>query len=538
MNLRDTNYNIHDLKDINFNWFLPDIQREFVWLKKPSDRRIENLFDSILKGYPIGNFLMWKIRKDEIENQSISIYKFIEEFNPNDPHNPPIEDIQEDIKNDEFSLVLDGQQRLTALYIGFVGKYYKKSKKKLLPTELYLNLAHSLNEQDPDDTYELEFLTTEEANRRDEGKVWFKIKDFLKAEADEEFVNKFPSQYHSMIYRLATKFLKRTFQTCVISNTNVDDALQLFVRLNSGGMLLKKTDLLMSFISARFQKLDIRQEINDLVDEWKTDGFPQLNSDKFLSTCMLMTGENAKFKVSDFKYDRVEAIEKNWNRIVSSVRDAIKLLKKFGYKDTNVAANIITSLALYIYKIGAIKSEDNAVVLKFIQHMQLSGFFRESTENQLNVVNRAMENIHSFKEVYDKLAEDLSISDTDIVSIVKSAEYSDPNAFALLQILFPDVDYSGGFGIDHIYPQKHFSKKTHTRGKVHKLFNLQILTTSENSAKNDIDPEEWIKGKSLEFRQKHFIPEETNLTWDEVSKFETERNNLLINKLQEVLAKN
>ena len=172
MNLRDTNYNIHDLKDINFNWFLPDIQREFVWLKKPSDRRIENLFDSILKGYPIGNFLMWKIRKDEIENQSISIYKFIEEFNPNDPHNPPIEDIQEDIKNDEFSLVLDGQQRLTALYIGFVGKYYKKSKKKLLPTELYLNLAHSLNEQDPDDTYELEFLTTEEANRRDEGKVW------------------------------------------------------------------------------------------------------------------------------------------------------------------------------------------------------------------------------------------------------------------------------------------------------------------------------------------------------------------------------
>ncbi len=38
--------------ELNVRYFLPDIQREYVWLKK-ADEKIEQLFDSILRGYPI-----------------------------------------------------------------------------------------------------------------------------------------------------------------------------------------------------------------------------------------------------------------------------------------------------------------------------------------------------------------------------------------------------------------------------------------------------------------------------------------------------
>jgi len=39
-------------------YILPAIQREFVW----SDEQIERLFDSLMRGYPIGSFLFWKIK--------------------------------------------------------------------------------------------------------------------------------------------------------------------------------------------------------------------------------------------------------------------------------------------------------------------------------------------------------------------------------------------------------------------------------------------------------------------------------------------
>ncbi|GHP23845.1 hypothetical protein VN1175_09390 [Helicobacter pylori] len=49
--------------ELNVVYFLPNIQREYVWLKKTDEKKIEQLFDSILRGYPIGSFLFWKLKK-------------------------------------------------------------------------------------------------------------------------------------------------------------------------------------------------------------------------------------------------------------------------------------------------------------------------------------------------------------------------------------------------------------------------------------------------------------------------------------------
>ena len=41
--------------------FLPAIQRKFVW----SEEQITKLFDSLMRGYPIGTFLFWQIDKEK-----------------------------------------------------------------------------------------------------------------------------------------------------------------------------------------------------------------------------------------------------------------------------------------------------------------------------------------------------------------------------------------------------------------------------------------------------------------------------------------
>ena len=95
-------------------YLLPAFQRDFVW----SAEQIEKLFDSLMKGYPISSMLFWKVKGGT--KTDFRFYKFLSAFIQyhricNDP-------IPTDNIND-FYAVLDGQQRLTSLYIGLCGSY-------------------------------------------------------------------------------------------------------------------------------------------------------------------------------------------------------------------------------------------------------------------------------------------------------------------------------------------------------------------------------------------------------------------------------
>lgn len=68
------------------------------WLKKADEKKIEQLFDSILRGYPIGSFLFWKLQKEDIaksdeqdENKlNFQLYQFITNYDERKPHNEKI----------------------------------------------------------------------------------------------------------------------------------------------------------------------------------------------------------------------------------------------------------------------------------------------------------------------------------------------------------------------------------------------------------------------------------------------------------------
>jgi Protein of unknown function DUF262 len=62
------------IDQINRSYFLPAIQRPYVW----QPNQIIALFDSLLKGYPISSFLFWEIRPER--RSDWEIYKFIENF--------------------------------------------------------------------------------------------------------------------------------------------------------------------------------------------------------------------------------------------------------------------------------------------------------------------------------------------------------------------------------------------------------------------------------------------------------------------------
>ncbi len=176
--------------ELNVRYFLPDIQREYVWLQKADEKKIEQLFDSILRGYPIGSFLFWKLQKEDIaksdeqdENKlNFQLYQFIKNYDERKPHNEKMR--IEEIRRDDLYIVLDGQQRLTSLYIGIKGTrtLRKKGARYDNPNayeekRLYLNLKHQPNMDNPEDNYEFEFHAKTPEN--DEEHFWFKVGDIL-----------------------------------------------------------------------------------------------------------------------------------------------------------------------------------------------------------------------------------------------------------------------------------------------------------------------------------------------------------------------
>ena len=146
------------IEKIETNKFLlPAIQREFVW----ESSKIEWLFDSIMRNYPISSFLFWEVKEDTAKNYKF--YKFISEFRERyNTHNKEISTngLQ------TFYAILDGQQRLTSLYIGLKGSYaYKEYRKKWEDTEwsiptryLYLNITQPLENEEDGRYYEFSFL--------------------------------------------------------------------------------------------------------------------------------------------------------------------------------------------------------------------------------------------------------------------------------------------------------------------------------------------------------------------------------------------
>ena len=177
---------------MNRQYFLPAIQREFIW--KPE--QIVQLFDSIMRGYPISSFLFWELKPENRDKWQV--YKFLENGHQGGAHNEPA--CTNGVAN--LSIVLDGQQRLTSLYIGLKGSYTIKKKYKRWDNpdawgrqRLYLDLlaAPRLDNDDSETGIYYAFKFMDDVPPPDVKHYWFqvgRILDFDERQKLREFLDK------------------------------------------------------------------------------------------------------------------------------------------------------------------------------------------------------------------------------------------------------------------------------------------------------------------------------------------------------------
>ncbi len=125
---------------------LPAIQRDFIW----EEEKAEKLFDSIMRKYPIGIALLWETYED------IQYRSFIRDFKAGQPHA-----YRDNTQRRRLKLVLDGQQRLQALYIGLFGSREGK--------RLFFDVLSGDSSDDvAEERFLFYFLTPEEAQEWNE----------------------------------------------------------------------------------------------------------------------------------------------------------------------------------------------------------------------------------------------------------------------------------------------------------------------------------------------------------------------------------
>lgn len=171
--------------------FYPTYRESMCGCKRAMKEKLKNYSIRfsvvILSVHSYSGNLKTDIGSDDLNFQ---IYKFIEEYGAGANHNI-VKDIR-NINSNDLYLVLDGQQRLTSLYIGLRGsRMVKKARRDEYEKQLlYLNLGYKPKDEDAEDSYQFEFMNPNNVPANDENNYWFAVGDILKLESVIKFSRK------------------------------------------------------------------------------------------------------------------------------------------------------------------------------------------------------------------------------------------------------------------------------------------------------------------------------------------------------------
>ncbi|MDE3105446.1 MAG: DUF262 domain-containing protein [Acidobacteriota bacterium] len=563
------------------DYLLPAIQREFVWT---ADKTV-TLFDSLMRGYPVGSFLFWRVDKDRSQD-----YKFFEFMQSLDAqHNKRLKPYDIPIPR-ELTVVLDGQQRLTSLAIGILGYRADRIKGKWVNNpnaypkkRLYLNLADKYSGQEElDREYDFRFLTDEEAVVSAAGEHWFPLRKVLEfrdgADVNTEKLMEYVTSHKlngwggGALAKLCNVLLKNpVIHYFREDEQSLDRVLNVFVRLNSGGIPLSYSDLLLSIASAQWSS-DAREAIYGLLDDLNEfgDGF-EFDKDFVLKSALVLTDlRDIGFSVNNFGKKNTADIESGWETNVRlPLLLAAELAAALGYHSkTLTSANVLIPVAYYLRKLGSPTgfctapkyAEHRATIRKWLVVSLLKSVLSSKTDTVLAAVRTAIRD--SDEELFPLAAVEKALlghgvtmrfTDDELDALLTS-EYGKRNTFSVLAALYPSLNTQFKFHLDHVFPKSGFHKNrlkaagfgedaiVRMQELVNQVPNLQFLEGLANQTKLDTAFADWIAptlAKPTEwaqYRQLHGIPELPSYGLDQFEAFCNARRELLLLRLKESLA--
>ena len=540
-------------------FWLPNIQRPFVW----SEEQICRLFDSIMREYPISTLLVWKTR-EEVKHR-----KFIDNYH----RDVKLTDYRVPDNSRSKMMVLDGQQRLQSLFIGLKGSYSGR--------ELYFDVLSGGDMAAPEDI-RFHFAFKDKGNA---AWPWIRFKDivFLNNKLDlqiaQELAKLAPDALTAdeqitmqiNIGRVRQEFVNDdniTFQELDgIDNPDayrMDDIVEIFIRANSGGTKLGKSDLLFSLLTSSWDEAD--GEIEVLLEDLNQGGF-DFDRDFVLKCCLTVLNKGARYEVEKFRDGKTkDEIISQWQVIAEAIKDVRDFLVTKTYIRTDKALPSYLALIPLIYFRYHHPEKFKATpgLADYLLRSLITGVFGGSPDNLIDKLVRNIQEQDGFvlNEVFSVIrADGRSLEITP--EVIFNQFYGSRAIHLFFNLWYRDFNYSPALGangpqVDHIFPQSLLKsvkdinpdsgKRNILRYRAEhrdQIANCMLLTADENgfNGKCAIPPSEWFSRSRFEtdaqhaqYLEMHLIPKDPQLwTLDNYEAFIEARKKLIQEKFSYML---
>ena len=552
---------------------IPDFQRKYVWTI--SD--IEELFESILAGYPIGTFIFWKVNDKQLNNEQPELYKFLKTVRrrTTNMHKPINEEGENDpvnyrIAEGDYYVVLDGQQRLTSLYIAMYGSYNLLPKggrannnKAWIEKRLYYDFDYD-SCIDPDDRGKrFRFLSDEEASECN----CFPVKDIITYTDSYALSDDIKAKYNvdgkkrrdigKLFDAICNAQIKLVHYYEIPNDCKYDDALDIFVKVNSTGQPLTKGELVFSSLVKGWQ--NGRKEIETLIGEMNNNGF-RFDQEYVVRLLLYLSDVDTRLRVSNITDSTIHGIQKDWGKMKKICIEMSKRLKNAGVMHGNLRSyNATMPIAYYLYKGGKIEKKDYLEIRKYLALSTINRVFAGSSNSVLSSLRTAIQNAEKKDPGLKKTAFSANLFygvnvggpdrsyavDKKIINRwFEIYKKGDNETYAILSLLYSDAVADDPYHQDHCHPETEFKesklKKITTDDqkikdwieKCQLLPNLQLLTESQNrDVKNKMPLKDWVAKFGHEVK---YCDKTISLDLKDFDRFYSHREKKMKNKLFEI----
>ena len=549
---------------------LPVVQRDFVW--KPE--KIELLFDTLLKGDSFGGIMTIKDLKGK---EPIFAYRtFIKNYVGKSNVSKQVKKLKKNI-----SYVVDGQQRLSAFYIGIQGTYNNKQLYIDLFSEIEyknFNFKFAQNENSKELKKELDNFDGSKKNTT----LWYSFKDLYKN------IEECGGDYHTVFQDILDEYDEVTLSTteedkikrnienitnqifnfpnigiCEVrldkKNDEVENRIrvvELFRRLNQGGTKLDGFELMASKLKGYNPEHEIF--LRD-IEEFNDIGFGR---DEVIKLIFILQDDHKKNIANISKLDS-DFIEKNKDRIKCTLKgtrfflEQSNLYKFFTDEKPSIIPLYFIAYFLFhkdedceciesYFKNSEINNKNYLLIYKWIFLSILNKVFRRrgagwtaystGIRKILEVLKNYKNKEFPTKELFDMYDNHSLDFDRDI-----KEEWLDTYDFDFfMYIIYEKPKTFRKNDIDHIHPKSILNEKDYESSKINSIINFQLLDYSTNRGnKNDKELGDWINNSvtnKKDYLKIHLIPDDNKLwTSNYFHDFLEERGKLLVSKLKNEL---
>lgn len=338
-------------------------------------------------------------------------------------------------------------------------------------------------------------------------------------------------------------FVEKLIRYTEIYDMNQDDALEMFVRFNSGGKALKKAEITMSILEAYWPSA--KTEFGKiLVDSY--DGF---GTDFIIRSALMLYGDVVKSNISR---KIAGELKNNWTAFKKALKSLESVLKgmKIEVRRFSSSWNVLLPVLYYIYYNPDRYVENTDSIRAYLMRAILFTYFQSGTTSKLQQMKS---NINSFDyeitvEMLDQIT-DLRVTDGKIEDILNAEKGSRVAGDALYYLCLDWTNKNFKYEQDHLHPYERFDGNKPVsvsmedwrrwRSNRNRLPNLQLLEGRSNGSKNAMPLIDYYNDmndeQQVDFRRQAMIPDGVPLGIEHFDEFYNKRKEILAKKIRALL---